>query len=66
MIPVFGNLIIYVNTVIAAVLTLVYSTYKHDRNAIRLVIMWVTLFIIVPLLEAVPLIALVLIKQGFF
>lgn len=66
MIPVFGDLIIYVNTVIAAVLTLVYSTYKHDRNAIRLVIMWVTLFIIVPLLEAVPLIALVLIKQGFF
>ena len=66
MIPVIGDLIIYVNIMIAAVLTLVYSTYKHDRNAIRLVIMWVTLFIIVIFLEAVPLIALVLIKPGAY
>ncbi len=65
MIPVFGDLIIYVNTVIAAVLTLVYSTYKHDRNAIRLVIMWVALWIIIPVIEAVSMITLLAITHGW-
>ncbi len=65
MIPVFGDLIIYVNTVIAAVLTLVYSTYKHDRNAIRLVIMWVALWIIIPVIVAVSMITLLAITHGW-
>ncbi len=65
MMPVFGDLIIYVNTVIAAVLTLVYAIYKHDRNAIRLFIMWVALWIIIPVIEGVSMITLLAITQGW-
>ena len=66
MITVSADIFIYVNTVIAAALTLVYAIYKHDRNAIRLFIMWVALWIIIPVLEVVPVLTLHVIKYGSF
>ena len=40
--------LIYINTAIAALLTLLYSIYKHTRNPIRLFILWFALWIIIP------------------
>ena len=65
MIPMIGDLIIYVNIMIAAALTLVYAIYKHDRNAIRLFIMWVALWIIIPVIAAVSMITLLAITHGW-
>ncbi len=65
MATVSSDIFIYVNTVIAAALTLVYAIYKHDRNAIRLFIMWVALWIIIPVIEAVSMITLLAITHGW-
>ena len=61
---VVGDIGIYVITVIAAALTLVYAVYKHERSPIRLFILFIELWIIWPIFVLLPLLLILKVLTG--